>query len=105
MRAGVLEVREAIGNDFTEKEIQDALWYYFYDVAKCVSFLLNSRVSAAEKNIKKASGKKVQGRSQFSLHSEHGIAPGMRCSYGLERLGASLEIQDTGVFDLSKLGI
>lgn len=35
------KVRQALGPNFTatDSEIQDALWYYFYDVSKSVSWL------------------------------------------------------------------
>jgi elongation factor 1 alpha-like protein len=44
MRVGTTQVREALGDvsDFTsDEQIQEALWHYFYDVGKSVSYLKN----------------------------------------------------------------
>ena len=44
MRAGTIRVREALGDksDFTsDEQIQEALWHYYYDVGKSVSYLKN----------------------------------------------------------------
>jgi elongation factor 1 alpha-like protein len=44
MRLGTISVREALG-DFeagvSDAQIQEALWHYYYDVAKSVSYLKN----------------------------------------------------------------
>ena len=41
MRQGTDAVREALGqdSDTTTKEIEEALWYYYYDVDKTVAYL------------------------------------------------------------------
>ncbi|OCT48495.1 hypothetical protein CLCR_04442 [Cladophialophora carrionii] len=41
MRQGTVEVRTALGSTFpaTDREIQDALWHYYYDVPKSVAYL------------------------------------------------------------------
>lgn len=41
MREGTIKVRQALGADFpaTDHEIQEALWHYYYDVSKSVSYL------------------------------------------------------------------
>ena len=41
MRQGTVKVREALGNGFkvSDKAIQDALWNYYYDVGKSVTYL------------------------------------------------------------------
>jgi elongation factor 1 alpha-like protein len=41
MRQGTIKVRSALGPDFpaTDVEIQEALWNYYYDVAKSVAYL------------------------------------------------------------------
>jgi elongation factor 1 alpha-like protein len=44
MRVGTIRVREALGDvsDFTsDEQIQEALWHYYYDVGKSVSYLKN----------------------------------------------------------------
>lgn len=44
MREGTMKVRDALGPDIavTDKEIQDSLWHYYYDVAKTVTYLLST---------------------------------------------------------------
>lgn len=62
LREGTVKVREVIGNDvpgITDSKIQEALWHYYYDIEKSITYLLNSQASASEKK-KKAGGKKVQ---------------------------------------------
>jgi elongation factor 1 alpha-like protein len=41
MRLGTTKVREALGSDIpaTNDEIQEALWHYYYDIAKSVSYI------------------------------------------------------------------
>ncbi|KAK8157749.1 hypothetical protein BKA80DRAFT_207314 [Phyllosticta citrichinensis] len=42
MRLGKTKVREALGPDFTnigDKQIEDALWNYYYDIEKSVTYL------------------------------------------------------------------
>ncbi len=42
LRVGAIQVRSALGQAFAsiaDKEIQDTLWHYYYDVAKSVSYL------------------------------------------------------------------
>lgn len=41
MRQGTIAVREALGSGFpaAEAEIQEALWHYYYDVGKSVTYL------------------------------------------------------------------
>ncbi len=43
LRRGTTEVRNTLGSDFpaTDKEIQDTLYYYYYDVQKTVHYLLS----------------------------------------------------------------
>lgn len=52
MAAGVIKVREALGSEYKVKEvdIQDALWNYYYDVGKSVTFLKSTRDLAWEKH-------------------------------------------------------
>ena len=39
---GTAEVRDVLGPDIsiTDKEIEDSLWHYYYDVDKTVNYLL-----------------------------------------------------------------
>lgn len=42
LRVGTVQVRSALGQDFayiTDKDIQDSLWHYYYDVGKSVTYL------------------------------------------------------------------
>lgn len=43
LRRGTVEVRSTLGSDFlaTDKEIEDSLYYYYYDVHKTVNYLLS----------------------------------------------------------------
>jgi elongation factor 1 alpha-like protein len=45
MREGLHKVREVIGDDIlgvTDKAIEEALWHYYYDVEKSVTYLLST---------------------------------------------------------------
>lgn len=46
MREGTLKVRDVLGPDIavTDKEIQDSLWHYYYDIAKTVTYLLSTLI-------------------------------------------------------------
>ena len=42
LRVGTVQVRNTLGQGFasiTDKEIQDTLWHYYYDISKSVSYL------------------------------------------------------------------
>jgi len=70
MRSGTVAVREVLGPDvpgITDKDIQEALWHYYYDVGKSVTYLLNSRTPKKAKKVKDAdkAGGKETGRSYF----------------------------------------
>jgi hypothetical protein len=41
MRLGTIKVRETLGAEFhaTDEEIQEALWHYYYDVGKSVTYI------------------------------------------------------------------
>lgn len=45
MRQGTVKVRAALGSAFpaTDKEIQEALWHYYYDVPKSVAYLKSTK--------------------------------------------------------------
>ena len=49
LRLGTLQVRNGLGPAFqaTDNEIQEALWHYYYDVAKSLSYLKSRRPSLA----------------------------------------------------------
>lgn len=55
MRVGTIAVREALGDGVpgvTDKDIQEALWHYYYDVEKSVNYLIQSRMPKEEKKKK-----------------------------------------------------
>ncbi|RAL62594.1 hypothetical protein DID88_004441 [Monilinia fructigena] len=64
MRQGTIKVREilpASSSNITEKQIQDALWHYYYDVEKSVTYLLNIQTPKVPKKVggNKGSGENI----------------------------------------------
>ncbi|KAF1813447.1 hypothetical protein P152DRAFT_434558 [Eremomyces bilateralis CBS 781.70] len=61
MRIGVQRVREGLGPDhkISDKDIQEALWHYYYDVTKSVSYLKNAQKPA------QATPKQTKPESRF----------------------------------------
>jgi elongation factor 1 alpha-like protein len=50
LRLGTLKVREALpGISVSDSEIQEALWHYYYDVAKSVTYLKSQYKTLAQK--------------------------------------------------------
>jgi elongation factor 1 alpha-like protein len=65
MRVGTARVREALGEfeaGISDAQIQEALWHYYYDVAKSVSYLKNKLGGA---QAPKATPKKEKAMSKF----------------------------------------
>ncbi|KAH9210290.1 hypothetical protein DL95DRAFT_526392 [Leptodontidium sp. 2 PMI_412] len=65
MRVGTIAVRAELpptATHITDKQIQEALWHYYYDIEKSVGYLMNTFVTKKEKKEKK----KVKG-GLFSL--------------------------------------
>ncbi|KEQ99416.1 hypothetical protein AUEXF2481DRAFT_76042 [Aureobasidium subglaciale EXF-2481] len=65
LRIGTESVREALGDDFasvTDAAIQEALWHYYYDVAKSVTYLKNQ---SAPQQAQQAQPKKQKQVSKF----------------------------------------
>jgi elongation factor 1 alpha-like protein len=57
-------VRNELPSDaghITDKQIQDALWHYYYDVQRSVGYLANTYVTKAKKENKKVVAKKAGG--------------------------------------------
>ena len=46
LRQGTAQVRDVLGSQvsITDKEIQDSLWHYYYDVDKTVDYLLSTNI-------------------------------------------------------------
>jgi elongation factor 1 alpha-like protein len=67
MRLGTIAVREVLPEattQITDKEIQESLWHYYYDVGKTVAYLLGKHTpkqKVAKKENVKGKGEKVQG--------------------------------------------
>lgn len=81
MRLGTIAVREAIGPDvpgITDGEIQEALWHYYYDVGKSVTYLLNSRTEKPKK-AKKANGGSLFFRANGCETNERACAKAVTC--------------------------
>lgn len=47
LRLGTIEVRKVLGDGYqaTDAEIQDALWNYYYDIAKTVTFIKSEQLN------------------------------------------------------------
>ncbi|KIW93372.1 translation elongation factor Tu [Cladophialophora bantiana CBS 173.52] len=60
LRQGTIKVRAALGPAFpaTENEIQEALWHYYYDIGKSVTYLKNKQKPAPIATKKEAHGSK-----------------------------------------------
>lgn len=68
MRLGTIAVREvlpAATTQITDKEIQESLWHYYYDVEKTVAYLLSKHTpkqKVVKKENLKGKGGNVSGR-------------------------------------------
>ncbi|KAH8722921.1 P-loop containing nucleoside triphosphate hydrolase protein [Phaeosphaeriaceae sp. PMI808] len=66
MRLGTIRVREAMGEfeaGISDAQIQEALWHYYYDVAKSVSYLKNKLGGSQPSNV--MTPKKEKAASKF----------------------------------------
>ncbi|KAF1349734.1 P-loop containing nucleoside triphosphate hydrolase protein [Delphinella strobiligena] len=63
MRVGTINVREALGAEqqgfFTDAQIQEALWHYYYDVGKSVTYLKNQAAPQQSQQTKQQKPKQV----------------------------------------------
>ena len=69
MAAGTIAVREALGPEVlgvTDREIQEVLWHYYYDVGQTVTYILDTRAKKGH-GVKKE--KKKKGGLAFYLHN------------------------------------
>ena len=59
LRAGTVKVKAALGSDYqgTDKDIEDALYYYYYDVDKSVEYLKSKNTPKVKKTKSKAPSK------------------------------------------------
>lgn len=99
MRTGTIKVREALGSDITvtDTQIQEALWHFYYDVGKSVTYLKNKYTTAPSKPA--AQPKKQKQVSRFDqaataagieVHSAPGTKPKAKKTEG-EKLTESVE--------------
>lgn len=68
MRLGTIAVRDALGQGvpgITDKDIQEALWHYYYDLDKSANYLLSKAMPKEEKM------KKMKGGSLFPPFVTH----------------------------------
>lgn len=70
MLLGTVKVKSLLGNEYpaTDKEIQDALWHYFYDIDKTVAYLKNLKKPAQTE--KKTKTKQVSRFDQAAKAAE-----------------------------------
>ncbi|KAF4945415.1 hypothetical protein FGADI_11917 [Fusarium gaditjirri] len=69
MEEGTVEVRRALGteaNKVTKAQIEEALWHYYYDIDKSVTYLIKTFIAPAPKPAKKA----PEGMSVFFSASQ-----------------------------------
>ncbi|KAK3175119.1 hypothetical protein OEA41_002365 [Lepraria neglecta] len=55
LRLGTIKVRDILGEDagIPDKEIEDSLWHYYYDIDKTVNYLLSQKTNSQPKKSKK----------------------------------------------------
>jgi hypothetical protein len=84
MRKGTIDVRAALpstANHITDKQIQESLWHYYYDVEKTVKYLV-STIAKAQKVPYKANGSKAKGGSISFKDFKSGGQPACGSSLG-----------------------
>lgn len=70
MSAGTIAVRETLGPDVpgvTDREIQEALWHYYYDVGQTVAYILDTKMNKKPGGSKKEKKKRKGGLAYISL--------------------------------------
>ncbi|KAF5724752.1 elongation factor 1-alpha [Fusarium mundagurra] len=75
MEEGTAEVRRALGteaNKVTKAQIEEALWHYYYDIDKSVTYLMKTFIAPAPKPAKKA----PEGKSVFFSASQRVFGTG-----------------------------
>lgn len=73
LREGTVTVRSVLGSDVsvTDEEIQESLWYYYYDVEKTVDYILSMDTVHFECCMK-ADFRRSKGRSSEESSKEVG---------------------------------
>ncbi|KAI1493889.1 hypothetical protein F5X96DRAFT_676780 [Biscogniauxia mediterranea] len=73
MDAGIAEIRAALGNassKVTTKQIEDALWHYYYDVDKSIAYLMSNYIApSAPSSAKNATAKKSKTGEPYEQKS------------------------------------
>ncbi|RYP12189.1 hypothetical protein DL767_011394 [Monosporascus sp. MG133] len=73
MAAGTAEIRAALGDEsskVTTQQIQEALWHYYYDVDKSITYLMSKFIAPAPKAAKSATKKQKGAGPGSSDRSE-----------------------------------
>ncbi|RVD89605.1 uncharacterized protein DFL_000607 [Arthrobotrys flagrans] len=82
MADGLRRVREVIGSDvpsLTDEKIEETLWYYYFDVERSITYLLNQVGASEKKKQKKVAAPEPKVREHFmtlSSASSKNIPPG-----------------------------
>jgi hypothetical protein len=87
LQEGAAKVKSLLGSDVavTDKQIQDALWYYFYDIEKSVTFLKNVKKPKQTQAKAKAVPPITNGKS--NRHAcFHSCYPG-EAAFGVSNVG------------------
>ena len=63
------ELEEA-GLQASDREIEDALWHYYWDVGKSVAYLKNTRTPRPQQQQQQQSAKKEKAKSKFDQAAE-----------------------------------
>lgn len=93
MRVGTIAIRAELpttATHVTDKQIQEALWHYYYDIEKSVGYLMSTYVAKKEKKEKKVKGGFISllGQGSGSGHGfGAGVGDGNKVVYGRDRGG------------------
>lgn len=73
LQEGTAKVKSLLSSDVTvtNRQIQDALWHYFYDVEKSVAFLKNVKKPKPTQPKAKAAAPITNGKSDVCIHFCH----------------------------------
>ncbi|KAL9034795.1 MAG: hypothetical protein Q9214_006884, partial [Letrouitia sp. 1 TL-2023] len=71
LRLGTIKVRNVLGQDIeaTDKDIEDSLWYYFYDVDKTVNYLIDQKTRPQHKAKKAPGSGSSKAKGEFTSDS------------------------------------
>ena len=64
MQEALAKAKATLGGSFTDKEIQDSLWHYYYDVDKTVNYLLSEIISSRLPWLLRLTGSQTKGATK-----------------------------------------